>query len=269
MTETENERFRNDKTGPSTGDDSISSAEPARDQGATNLLLVLFAAMGCLAGFLGYLVWQSFAEGAPVVLWTVSSPPHDPLSHRYRSGTDPGLFRAEEYPPAEETAKSVSSSVVQRGLRLYRNSGCNLCHGIQGRGGVKNPNYVNKTFPALDQIASRLSVESQEDAEVVIGLLSAGRSLTPEFDSPDAALISAKYDIVTNLILNGNPAMKEDPAGPEPIYMPSFKHRLDKSEMNELLACFLTLYPVEEEEWDDDTDVDTDADSDVDSDAGE
>jgi len=43
--------------------------------------------------------------------------------------------------------------------------------------------------------------------------------------------------------------LPKDEKGNKPIPMPSFKNRLTNAEVNQILASFLVLYPLEEEEW--------------------
>ena len=57
-------------------------------------------------------------------------------------------------------ALDVGSSELERGHRLYRETGCGLCHGPNGEGGVKNPNSDSdppESVPGLYDIAEGYS----------------------------------------------------------------------------------------------------------------
>ncbi len=185
---------------------------PFGKAGLRSLLLVWFAGMGCLAQ----------AE---------------------RQCAEP-----EEGPAAEKRFSDLQ--IVQRGQRLYRCAGCACCHGPEGKGGVANPNYIGDTFPRLDQMAAKLSLALPEDVDVVVDLLNAGSPLDDpsKIDVRKADVVAAKYGFIVSMITNGSQAGKKDPQGPEPTHMPPFKDVLTESEINQLLASFLVLYPVDEEE---------------------
>ena len=53
-------------------------------------------------------------------------------------------------------------------------------------------------------------------------------------------------DVILNIIPH---VLPKDPDGNEPIAMPSYKGKLSDAEINQILASFLMLYPIEEEEW--------------------
>ena len=165
-----------------------------------------------------------------------------------------GLAQAKEKSPeaAGEPAaeKRLSDArVVQRGQRLYRSAGCVPCHGSEGRGGVTNPNYIDDTFPRLDEMAAKLSLRFPEDVEVVTDLLSAGKSLSDpsKIDVWKPGVVVARYRIIMDTIANGCRTEKKDPQGPEPAHMPPFKDVLTESEINQLLASFLVVSPVDGE----------------------
>ncbi|MFV1965443.1 MAG: cytochrome c [Pirellulaceae bacterium] len=258
------------------------SGGSAQDAGARNLALVVFLLVGGLICFLLYLVWKSFTAAAPPVLWSSVSPHRDPLLYQSTEGYQPEVAGSiaqadqqtkragqsaadsgeeneassgEEGEDEESQRPFGNPAIIHRGQRLYRKAGCAMCHGREGKGGVTNPNYQKDTFPSLEPMAARLGLEFPEDVEVVGNMLAAGQSLDDpsRIDVPDGAgIISARYQTVSNVILNGNPAMPKDESGTPPIEMPSYKDTLTKAEMNQLLASVLALYPIEEEEWEED-----------------
>jgi len=156
----------------------------------------------------------------------------------------------EEYELSPEE-KAWRQQVLQEGIALLNKYGCALCHGPRGQGGVKNPNYLKDTFPAFNQMATKLGIEYPEDVDVVVQLLGRGQSLNDpsKIDVPDGArIISARYETLATVIMKGNMAMKKDENGPEPIPMPSFKGVLSEQEMNKIIAAMLILYPLKEEQ---------------------
>lgn len=220
------------------------------DAAARNLILVALAFGLGLAGFLGYLAWRGFTVAAPTVLWPESSISRN---HKYATGYEPDVPRIDNVAAVHAGLTREARQTVDQGLALYRKSGCALCHGANGTGGVTNPNYEKGTFPSLDTMASKLGLEFPEDVDVVAAMLAAGQSLDDpsKIDVPDGAgVIVGKYTTVRNVILNPIPkVLPKDLNGTEPISMPSYKGKLTDGEINQILASFLILYPIEEEEW--------------------
>ena len=87
---------------------------------------------------------------------------------------------------------------------------------------------------------------------MAVKILSKGESRDDpsKIDVADGAgNISGKYTTVRNVIWNPIPeVLPKDLNGDKPIPMPSFKNRLTNAEVNQILASFLVLYPLEEEE---------------------
>ncbi len=226
-----------------------------REAGARNLLPVWFTGMGCLASVLLYLAWNSFSSAAPAVLRQQTARSGDPRVDRQIRDHRPEVARAkEQFWEAQQqpaAGKRLSDlQIIKRGQLLYRCAGCVRCHGPHGKGGVTNPNYIDDTFPRLDEMAAMLSLAFPEDVEEVVDLLSAGTSLNDPamIDVRKAGVVAAKYRFIVDTIANGSRAGKKDPQEPEPTDMPPFKDVLTRSEINQLLAYFLVLYPVDEEE---------------------
>ncbi|MBI4564377.1 MAG: c-type cytochrome [Planctomycetes bacterium] len=198
------------------------------DRGARNLAAVFFAVVGLLLVFYGYLAWRSLH-------WS-------PLFFIQNSDSERSRIALSDEPvPALETGS------VARGRDLYLRVGCSLCHGLEGKGGVVNPNYVNGTFPALNQMAERLFLYEREDVDATIKVLESGE--VPEVEeiaSPRAPAVIAQYQSVKDVILNGNPAGKKDPAGVPPIDMPDWKERLSIRDVNDIIAYLLSLQTWDE-----------------------
>jgi cytochrome c oxidase cbb3-type subunit 2 len=141
-------------------------------------------------------------------------------------------------------------SFVERGALLYRGMGCVQCHGEEGAGGVRNPNYVKGTPPALDTLAERMFLDFEEDVAVFIGALERSVELAENasvLELPSARRILGKYQAVTNVIRTGSSAAKADSAGPTPpLHMPSWYPHLTNEEIDELIAYLLSLYEEDE-----------------------
>jgi mono/diheme cytochrome c family protein len=147
-----------------------------------------------------------------------------------------------EPPPA-------SPQLVDRGAWLFRTNGCFACHGIEGHGGVDNPNYVQDTVPALDLLAERMFLFYPEDVDAVVNALERRIPLDQLQDEPPVprfGAVLAKYQAIKELLRRGNPAGKKHEAGPTPpLNMPMWDLRLSDSDMDAIIAYLLTLKPPE------------------------
>lgn len=143
------------------------------------------------------------------------------------------------------------SSRVARGHALYNRMGCVACHGRDGRGGVPNWNYVKDTVPSHDTLAERLMLTAPEDAKVIVDLINRGVPLESLADNPPVPrynLVLAKYNMVRDVIRNGNAAGKKDPKGlPPPLDMPSWEQRLSANDIDSIIAYLITLEPWDKE----------------------
>lgn len=196
-------------------------------------MIVLAGVVALLLGFYSYLTWRSL-NWSPMFFISQakgSSRGHSSVSPRSLGGPD---------------------STIQRGRLIYLRVGCAVCHGLEGRGRVRNPNYVKETFPALNTLAERMFLYTPEDVEVVVKQLSslkAGRSLTDvELDVPRATAVGAQYESIRNLIFAGNVAGKKDPNGPAPVSMPPWRKQLAQTQVDAVIAYLLTVYPWQETE---------------------
>ncbi|MBN2123231.1 MAG: c-type cytochrome [Deltaproteobacteria bacterium] len=144
---------------------------------------------------------------------------------------------------------------VALGEYLYLARGCVTCHGIEGRGGVENFNYLQGTVPAHNTTAEKFFLEEQEEAEEFLDLLVegvdlAGLAAEPPFAGFRMALV--RLQMARDLIKGGKASAKLDPDGPEPpLQMPAWGNILEDSEVDALLAYFLSLYDWEED-WEED-----------------
>lgn len=140
---------------------------------------------------------------------------------------------------------------VALGEFLYRQSGCGTCHGIEGEGGVANYNYVNDEVPGHDETATKIFLRSEEDAEVLLGLIEEGIDIGSLEDSPDIggfAIVRARFQAAVDLIQQGKNAARMDLEGPEPpLQMPMWKYKLSNQDTAAIMGYFVSLY-----EWDED-----------------
>jgi mono/diheme cytochrome c family protein len=158
--------------------------------------------------------------------------------------------------PAEATALEVGEywlaqqqggRLVDRGAWLFEANGCLSCHGESGRGGIRNPNYVKDSVPALETLAERMYLFYPEDVEAVVEALERRIPLDQLVDDPPVPryrAVLAKYQAIGNLIRRGNPAGKKHEEGPAPpLNMPTWDARLSDSDIDALIAYLLTLAP--------------------------
>jgi mono/diheme cytochrome c family protein len=142
-----------------------------------------------------------------------------------------------------------STRLVDRGAWLFHTNGCFTCHGESGHGGVRNPNYVKESVPALDTLAERMYLFYPEDVAAVVGALEERIPLDHLVDEPPVPryrAVLAKYQAVSDLIRRGNPAGRKHAEGPAPpLNMPTWGQRLSDLDIDALIAYLLTLEPVE------------------------
>ena len=143
---------------------------------------------------------------------------------------------------------------TELGEYLYLYWTCNACHGWDGQGGVKNPNYAKKTIPAHENTAEKLFLKTAEDSRAFMELLAKHPDLKDLEDDPDIPLfnvISARYRALKNIIRNGSSPQRLNPDGPEPpLWMPAWQFKLTDHEIDSLIHYFIDLYPWDEEEDD-------------------
>lgn len=113
---------------------------------------------------------------------------------------------------------SVQLNAEQRGEKLYKRYGCRGCHGPDGEGGVPNRNSESgEQVPPVKYVKEGYTVAELKDR-----------------------------------IRNGVPIVpKLDPNGPEPpLTMAAFGDRLTETQLDDLVAYLLNLYPEEEDlDW--------------------
>lgn len=138
------------------------------------------------------------------------------------------------------------------GEYLYLSMGCVTCHGIEGRGGIGNFNYLNETVTGHDNTAAKIFLREQEDAEAFLDLIRQGLDVNDLDEPPDIALFKVvleRFNAAVELIENGKNAAKLDMSGPEPpLQMPAWKDKLSQKDIHAIMAYFISLYPWDEDE---------------------
>ena len=181
--------------------------------------------------------------------------------HFYMRGwivvTDPGEEPAEPDPIVcpiclPDFGEPPKDDPIGLGEYLYQKMGCITCHGIEGRGGIANYNYLNGTVPAHNRTASKIFLRDQEDAEAFIDLIRQELDVNDLDEAPDIALFNvvlARFNAAVELVENGKNAAKLDMSGPEPpLQMPSWKSKLSRKEVQAILGYFISLQPWDDEE---------------------
>ncbi|MFQ5604667.1 MAG: c-type cytochrome [bacterium] len=184
--------------------------------------------------------------------------------HYFMRGTVRVLDEDEKYASSVDLEKAHLSceihdppskfiSFIERGKYLYQQKGCVTCHGEDGVGGIYNPNYVSTYIPGLNNLADKMKIYWQEDAEIIINLLESNPDLESLEDDPPIDSYSrflAQYNSICNKIINGSPTLQKlNPDGPKPpLYMPAWEEQLSREDINAILAYLISLYPWDEYE---------------------
>ncbi len=117
---------------------------------------------------------------------------------------------------SERPVTGVLSPQIERGLKIYEKFSCITCHGVAGKGGIKNYNaQTGGEVPPLDRVAEGFSKEE-----------------------------------LIKKILEGIPKVEKlDPKGPTtPLYMPGYKNIISQTELEALVAYLNWLMPKNEKD---------------------
>ena len=136
------------------------------------------------------------------------------------------------------------SNLTEEGHYWFETKGCVACHGAGGVGGVPNFNYARGTVPALNMMASKLSLESKDEADAFTQALGQKDGLSKDKPAPGVSnwvLSFAQYQSVLKTIQGGSPPLKADPKGLEPpLFMPAWKEKLDVAQINSIIAYLVS-----------------------------
>lgn len=209
-----------------------------RDPVPRRILLVLACVGGGLLTFFTLLGVQAYVWSPAIYV-------------RYTDGPRSRVLLDAAAPPQRATATHLTP--VEHGRELYRRMGCGVCHGLEGKGGVKNPNYQRGDFPQLSDISERLFLRDGDSHAAALEALNAGIALDEdeELDIDRLRLVAVQYANVVHLITDGNPAQKQDPAGVAPLPMPAWGDQLNADEVRDVVAYLVSLQDLrvyEEEE---------------------
>jgi plastocyanin len=143
------------------------------------------------------------------------------------------------------------ANVVEHGQVLYEQKGCITCHGKNGKGGIYNPNYVNKNVPELNTLADKMKIYWKEDAEILIQLFESQTDLETLEDDPPVDNFSrflAQYNSMRSKIMDGSPELQRlNPDDPHPpLLMPSWEQKLSSHEIDAILAYLIAQYDWEQ-----------------------
>ena len=150
-----------------------------------------------------------------------------------------------------ESLQQEPEDWIERGKLYYKAFGCIQCHGPDGSGGLRNPNYAKETIPPLNTLAEKMLLTYEEDADLVVELLEENAKLgeAPRYQEIERyRAVLAQYHSIGDVIRNGNPAGSADPEGPLPAipFMPAFDGILSDQDISAIIACLLTLQPWED-----------------------
>jgi len=151
-----------------------------------------------------------------------------------------------------EAPPPVEQGIVAQGEYLYRRKACGACHGLEGRGGVANYNYLNGEIISHVRMATRLFLRDEASANTLVDWISRHGELQAAGDEPEITgfgIVKARLEAAMTLIRDGKNAAKADMDGPEPpLQMPAWKNKLSESEILSIMAYLVTLDPWDEDE---------------------
>lgn len=113
-------------------------------------------------------------------------------------------------PAPPEKPQPVPASSIERGRLVFQKYGCTACHGVEGRGGIRNSNMdVGEEVPPLIYVAEGFTREELKET-----------------------IREGKYPAR---------ASRERPS--PPLWMPSWKQKLSEEELEALVDYLLSLHP--------------------------
>ena len=142
---------------------------------------------------------------------------------------------------------------VALGEYLYQTMGCMTCHGIAGRGGVENYNYIKETVPAHNRTAEKIFLTDAEDRRAFLEMIRKGDDLNDSDRLQDISrsrLVMARFKAAVKLINDGKNAAPMDVNGPDPpLQMPAWQNKLSRRQIHAIMGYFISLsLELEDEE---------------------
>ena len=129
----------------------------------------------------------------------------------------------------------------EKTFQLY----CTACHGKNGKGGVRNSNYINDYIPKLNTLSDQMFLHKKKNQDAVILLLAEYGDLLQAGSQPAIPgffKVIAKYMPVKNTIVNGRVAEKKDEKGPAPLNMPVWGKTITEEEVSSVIAYLISIY---------------------------
>lgn len=145
----------------------------------------------------------------------------------------------------DSASEEAITNMVERGRWLFYERGCAVCHGMEGSGGVLNPNSEREQVPRLDALAERLQLFDRDEAQAFLRALASEQGVAGLGDDPAILrpqVVVAQYEAVRKLVLSGNRSTLKDPHGKPAIDMPAWEERLSDQEIAEMVAYVVSLY---------------------------
>lgn len=141
--------------------------------------------------------------------------------------------------------RPAESAAIALGEYLYQSMGCVTCHGIAGRGGIENYNYIKGSVPAHDRTAEKLFLTDEEDREAFLNMIRTGVDPADPDQPPDITrypLVAARFKAAVDLIEKGKQAARLDMAGPDPpLHMPAWQDKLTPRQISAIMGYFVSL----------------------------
>lgn len=134
--------------------------------------------------------------------------------------------------------------ITAKGSKIFQLY-CVACHGKNGRGGVRNPNYLNDFIPKLNTLSEQMFLYQRKNQEAVISILDEFGNLLgagPQVDIPGFFKVIAKYMPVKNIITNGRIVEKKNPEGAAPLNMPAWGQTIADEELSAVIAYLISVY---------------------------
>ena len=135
-----------------------------------------------------------------------------------RAAEAPSAFSIRQYPmPSVGEPPKSGDPKVTAGWKVFTSKGCVFCHGVNGSGGVKNPNAVGGEIPALTKVAEGYSADELKKK-------------------------------IHEGVKSENIATEPGAKSPPPLYMPAWENNLTGEEYDQVTAYLMSLSPKKKEE---------------------
>ncbi|RLB89031.1 MAG: hypothetical protein DRH26_12390 [Deltaproteobacteria bacterium] len=146
-----------------------------------------------------------------------------------------------QYLPQKPVYSLPITEKGEKNFQLY----CTACHGKNGKGGVRNPNYKNDYIPRLNTLAEQMFLHKKMKQDAVILILDEVGDLLEAGPQPDISgffKVVAKYMPVKNIIENGRIVERKDKKGPSPLNMPAWRKSLSQKDISSVIAYLIDTY---------------------------